>query len=126
MDVVKVIAEPRRREIRRLCRRVERSAEDLANTFEITFGAVSQHLTVLREANLVTVRREGTRRFYPSNRDGLGPFAAYLERSRAPAGRVGRGRRDRRTGTMTARLARGAEDQAAIALASASSPAHRC
>ena len=79
MDVVKVIAEPRRREILRLCWRAERSAGDLADAFEITFGAVSQHLRVLREANLVTVRRDGTRRFYRANSDGLGPLAAYLE-----------------------------------------------
>ena len=79
MDAVKVIAEPRRREILRLCWRVERSAGDLADSFDITFGAVSQHLKVLRDAKLVTVRREGTRRFYRANRDGLGPLAEYLE-----------------------------------------------
>ena len=79
MDVVKVIAEPRRREILRLCWRSERSAGDLADAFDITFGAVSQHLKVLRDANLVTVRRSGTRRFYRANREGLGPLAAYLE-----------------------------------------------
>jgi DNA-binding transcriptional ArsR family regulator len=79
MDVVKVIAEPRRREILRLCWRAERSAGDLADAFDITFGAVSQHLKVLRDANLVTVRRDGTRRLYRANRDGLGPLAAYLE-----------------------------------------------
>jgi DNA-binding transcriptional ArsR family regulator len=79
MDVVKIIAEPRRREILRLCWRDERSAGDLADAFDITFGAVSQHLKVLREANLVTVRRAGTRRFYLANRDGLGPLATYLE-----------------------------------------------
>jgi len=79
MDVVKVIAEPRRREILRLCWRDECSAGDLAAAFDITFGAVSQHLKVLREANLVTVRRDGTRRFYRANREGLGPLAAYLE-----------------------------------------------
>src|SRR5689334_13942963 len=79
MDVVKVIAEPRRREILRLCWRDERSAGDLADAVDLTFGAVSQHLKILREANLVTVRRDGTRRFYRANRDQLGPLAAYLE-----------------------------------------------
>ena len=79
MDVVKVIAEPRRREILRLCWRSERSAGELADAFDITFGAVSQHLKVLRDADLVRVRREGTRRFYRANREGLGPLAAYLE-----------------------------------------------
>jgi DNA-binding transcriptional ArsR family regulator len=79
MDTVKVIAEPRRREILRLCWRTERSAGELADSFEVTFGAVSQHLKVLRDAGLVSVRREGTRRYYLANRGALGPLAAYLE-----------------------------------------------
>jgi DNA-binding transcriptional ArsR family regulator len=79
VDTVKVIAEPRRREILRLCWRAELSAGELADAFEVTFGAVSQHLKVLREAGLVTVRRDGTRRYYLANRDALGPLATYLE-----------------------------------------------
>jgi hypothetical protein len=34
---------------------------------------------VLRDADLVVVRRSGTRRYYRANRAGLGPLAAYLE-----------------------------------------------
>jgi DNA-binding transcriptional ArsR family regulator len=79
MDAVKVIAEPRRREILRLIWHDERTAGDLAAQFEVTFGAVSQHLKVLREAGLVAVRRDGTRRYYRADRDGLGPLAEYLE-----------------------------------------------
>jgi DNA-binding transcriptional ArsR family regulator len=79
MDAVKIIAEPRRREILRLCWRTERSAGDLAERFDVTFGAVSQHLKVLRDAGLVTVRKEGVRRFYQADRAALGPLAAYLE-----------------------------------------------
>jgi hypothetical protein len=40
---------------------------------------VSQHLKVLRDADLVTVRRDGTRRYYRANRAALGPLGAYLE-----------------------------------------------
>src|ERR687889_2023220 len=79
MDAVKVIAEPRRQEILRLCWQRERTAGELAGAFDITFGAVSQHLKVLREADLVTVRRHGTRRYYRANRVALGPLGAYLE-----------------------------------------------
>jgi DNA-binding transcriptional ArsR family regulator len=79
MDAIKVIAEPRRREILRLCWRTERTAGDLAAAFDVTFGAVSQHLKVLRDADLVTVRRSGTRRYYLANHAGLGPLAGYLE-----------------------------------------------
>ena len=79
MDAVKVIAEPRRQEILRLCWQQERTAGELAGAFDITFGAVSQHLKVLRDADLVTVRRDGTRRYYRANRAALGPLAVYLE-----------------------------------------------
>ena len=76
---MKVIAEPRRQEILRLCWEAERSAGDLAAAFDVTFGAVSQHLKVLRDAGLVTVRHEGTRRFYRADQAALGPLATYLE-----------------------------------------------
>jgi DNA-binding transcriptional ArsR family regulator len=79
MDAVKVIAEPRRQEILRLCWQQECTAGTLAAAFDITFGAVSQHLKVLRDADLVTVRRDGTRRYYRANRTNLGPLADYLE-----------------------------------------------
>jgi DNA-binding transcriptional ArsR family regulator len=79
MDAVRAIAEPRRREILRLCWRDERTAGELAGHFDVTFGAVSQHLKVLRDAGLVTVRQDGTRRWYRADRAQLGPLAAYLE-----------------------------------------------
>ena len=79
VDAVKIIAEPRRRELLRLCWHAERSAGELAGAFDVTFGAVSQHLKVLRDAGLVTVRQEGTRRFYRADRVALGPLADYLE-----------------------------------------------
>ena len=40
---------------------------------------MSQHLKVLRDTGLVTVRQHGTRRHYRANRTALGPLAAYLE-----------------------------------------------
>jgi DNA-binding transcriptional ArsR family regulator len=79
MDSVQVIAEPRRREILRLIWDAERQAGDIADHFEVTFGAISQHLGVLRRAGLVLVRRDGTRRYYRANRPALAPFEAMLE-----------------------------------------------
>src|SRR5918994_757349 len=79
MDAVQAVAEPRRREILRLCWDRERTAGDIAEQFDVTFGAVSQHLAVLREAGLVAVRREGTRRWYRADRQALGPLGVYLE-----------------------------------------------
>jgi DNA-binding transcriptional ArsR family regulator len=79
VDAVQVIAEPRRREILRLVWDGERSASEIAARFDLTFGAVSQHLGVLRRAGFVVVRRDGTRRFYQANRAALGPLAGMLE-----------------------------------------------
>lgn len=74
-----LIAEPRRREILRLVWRRERAAGEIASRLPVTFGAVSQHLRVLRESGLVTVRKEGRRRLYRARPEALGPFAAALE-----------------------------------------------
>lgn len=74
-----MIAEPRRREILRLIWDEEWAAGDIAGQFDLTFGAVSQHLAVLRRAELVQVRREGNRRFYKANRDALAPYRQVLE-----------------------------------------------
>lgn len=74
-----MIAEPRRREILRLVWDVERPATEIAEHFDVTFGAISQHLGVLRQAGLVVVRRDGTRRFYRADREALAPFASLLQ-----------------------------------------------
>lgn len=79
MDAVQVIAEPRRREILRLIWDDELSAGEIAARFEVTFGAVSQHLKVLRDTGLVTLRKDGTKRFYRADREALGPLAEYLQ-----------------------------------------------
>jgi DNA-binding transcriptional ArsR family regulator len=73
-----VVSEPRRREILRLIWNAERPASEIAAHFDVTFGAVSQHLGVLQRAGLVSVRRDGTRRFYRANRSALRPFASML------------------------------------------------
>jgi DNA-binding transcriptional ArsR family regulator len=79
MDALQVISEPRRREILRLVWDRELSSGDIAASFDVTFGAVSQHLGVLREAGFVQVRADGNRRFYRADRERLGPLAAALE-----------------------------------------------
>jgi DNA-binding transcriptional ArsR family regulator len=71
VDAVSIITEPRRREILRLVWDEERSASEIASHFAISFGAVSQHLGVLRRAGLILVRPDGTRRFYRANREAL-------------------------------------------------------
>lgn len=79
MDDLQVIAEPRRREILALVWDEEMTAGDIAARFEITFGAVSQHLSVLRDKGFVSVRKDGNRRFYQADKGGLGPLREILE-----------------------------------------------
>ena len=62
-----------------LVRDGELSAGEIASHFEISRPAVSQHLTVLREAGLVDERRNGTRRLYRARPEGLGELKAFLE-----------------------------------------------
>jgi DNA-binding transcriptional ArsR family regulator len=78
VDLVRVVSEPRRREILRLIWDAERPAGEIAAHFDVTFGAISQHLGVLQQAGLVSVRSDGTRRFYRANRSALRPFASML------------------------------------------------
>ncbi len=105
---LRAISEPTRREILQLVWDGERSAGDIASHFEVTRAAVSQHLRVLREADLVTERREGTRRLYRAKperieevRDWLeGYWSVGLQRLKGAAESDERGRR-RRGGTRT-------------------------
>jgi DNA-binding transcriptional ArsR family regulator len=79
MDSLQVVAEPRRRAILRLVWDAELPAGDIAARFDVSFAAVSQHLGVLRQAGLVTVRRDGTRRLYRADRPALGRLGQVLE-----------------------------------------------
>jgi DNA-binding transcriptional ArsR family regulator len=78
MQVFEAIAQPTRREILRLLSDGELSAGAVASRFEVTQPAISQHLKVLREAGLVSERREGTRRLYTVRPEGLGDLQSFL------------------------------------------------
>jgi len=76
---LKAIAEPRRRSILQLVRRDELSSGEIAARFDVTGPAISQHLGVLKEAGLVTERRDGTRRLYRARPEGLRDLRSFLE-----------------------------------------------
>ena len=76
---LKAIAAPRRRQILTLVRDGELAAGEIAAHFDISRPAVSQHLTVLKEAGLVSERRNGTRRLYQARPEGLVPIRSFLE-----------------------------------------------
>lgn len=76
---LKAIAEPHRREILSLVRDGELTAGEIAGHFDVTRPAISQHLNVLKEAGLVSERRNGTRRLYQARPEGLEELKAFLE-----------------------------------------------
>jgi uncharacterized protein YndB with AHSA1/START domain/DNA-binding transcriptional ArsR family regulator len=76
---LQAIASPRRRRILTLVRDDELSAGEIAAHFDVTRPAVSQHLNVLKEAGLVSERRNGTKRLYRARPEGLAPLRAFLE-----------------------------------------------
>ena len=75
---MRALAEPTRREILRLVRDEEHTAGDIAKSFPISRPAVSQHLRVLEDAELVDVRRDGTKRWYRARPEGLAELQTWL------------------------------------------------
>jgi len=76
---LKAISLPRRRQILSLVRSRELSAGEIAGYFDVTRPAVSQHLTVLKQAGLVSERRDGTRRLYRARPQALAELKQFLE-----------------------------------------------
>jgi DNA-binding transcriptional ArsR family regulator len=75
----KAIAEPRRRAILSLVRDGERTAGEIAAQFDVTRPAISQHLTVLKDAGLLVERRHGAQRLYRTRAEGLDDVRAFFE-----------------------------------------------
>ena len=63
----KALADPTRREILNLLRKGEMKAGDLAERFDMTKPSMSHHFAVLKDADLVTSRREGQQIWYGLN-----------------------------------------------------------
>ncbi len=79
MNELTIVGEPRRQRILKLVWDQELSAGEIANDLnDISFGAVSQHLGILVDGGLISVRREGRSRIYRANRGDMGPLEAYL------------------------------------------------
>src|SRR5438067_452462 len=77
--VLRALADPHRREILRLVQHAELPAGQIAAGFTLTQQAVSQHIGVLKQAGLLSERRDGTRRLYRLQRESLQPVRDMLE-----------------------------------------------
>ncbi|MET0421710.1 MAG: metalloregulator ArsR/SmtB family transcription factor [Acidimicrobiia bacterium] len=77
---LRALAEPRRREILRLVWLEELPATSIADHFDdVTRSAISQHLSVLKEAGLVSERRDGTRRLYQARPEEMRKLREFLD-----------------------------------------------
>ncbi|HEY7487159.1 MAG TPA: metalloregulator ArsR/SmtB family transcription factor [Streptosporangiaceae bacterium] len=78
-EALQVIASPRRLKILELAWDRELSAGEIARNFDVTWSAISQHITVLKSAGFLVERREGTSRLYRTDKEGLGPLRDVVE-----------------------------------------------
>ena len=83
MRSLAAIADPTRRRIVELLAVRDRTAGELVEAFELSAPAISQHLNVLRDAGLITTRREGTSRIQSLNPDGFDEVQDWLEKTRS-------------------------------------------
>jgi DNA-binding transcriptional ArsR family regulator len=78
MDIFTVLAEPRRRRVVEiLARRGTLSASEISDEFDVTPQAISQHLGVLREANVIQMEKRSQRRMYTFNPRSMNQIQAW-------------------------------------------------
>jgi DNA-binding transcriptional ArsR family regulator len=75
----RALADPTRRRIIELVAERGMTAGHIASHFSTTRPAVSQHLTVLRRAGLVSERREGRTRVYQTNPETVDDVVQHLQ-----------------------------------------------
>lgn len=78
-DPMDALGDRTRRAIFEQLRKGPRAVGEIADELPVSRPAVSQHLRVLKEAGLVTERRNGTRRYYRVDPDGLAGLRAYFD-----------------------------------------------
>jgi DNA-binding transcriptional ArsR family regulator len=79
---IAALSDPTRLKIVEMLAGRELSAGTISSKFEISAPAVSQHLKVLKDAKLVTVRADAQRRLYSLNKDGFEEMEEWLSRIR--------------------------------------------
>jgi DNA-binding transcriptional ArsR family regulator len=97
MDTFSVLAEPhRRRVVEILAHRGKLSASQICDEFDVTPQAISQHLRVLREANVIQMEKRAQRRLYTFNPRSVNPIQAWA----ADMAKMWNGRLDRLDRTL--------------------------
>ncbi|WP_226760560.1 ArsR/SmtB family transcription factor, partial [Arthrobacter sp. SO3] len=78
-DVFAVIAEATRRDILVSLRKGDKAVGELVQELEASQPTISKHLKVLREADLVSMRAQGQKRYYALNPKPLAGIASWLQ-----------------------------------------------
>jgi DNA-binding transcriptional ArsR family regulator len=81
-DIFRALADPTRRAVFERLVRAEKTVSELRSDMPVSQPAISQHLAVLRDAGLVTERREGRFSYYRIAPQALTPLADWVERYR--------------------------------------------
>jgi DNA-binding transcriptional ArsR family regulator len=83
MDTFGALADPTRRQVLDLLSRHERAAGELGRAFpSVSQPGLSRHLRILREAGLVSVRKQDRHRVYSLHWEGLAPVDAWISKFR--------------------------------------------
>ena len=77
-QTLKALADPTRREILNLLKSGRKSAGEISEHFDITAAAISRHLSVLKDADLIEDTREGKYIFYTLNTSVLEEILLWI------------------------------------------------
>lgn len=75
----KAVADDSRRQVLLLLKEKERTPSEIATHFDFTLPALSTHLKVLKDAGLVSERREGQNRYYSVNRESMSDMMRFFD-----------------------------------------------
>lgn len=80
LTALTALGDPTRQHIVEMLADGELSAGEISERFDISGAAISQHLKVLKEANIVSVRIEKQKRIYSINPSGLTEINSWIDR----------------------------------------------
>jgi ArsR family transcriptional regulator len=75
----KAVADDSRRQVLVILRDGEKTPTEIATHFQFTLPALSSHLRVLKDAGLVSERKEGQRKYYSVNREGMSEMVDFFD-----------------------------------------------
>jgi len=75
----KALADDSRRQVLVILKDGEKTPTEMATHFNFTLPALSTHLRVLRDAGLVSERKEGQRKYYSVNREGMSEMVEFFD-----------------------------------------------